>query len=49
MPGKVRASIDCPGRIVKAVRLNGTDITDKVIDFVQGKELTGLEVELVKR
>ena len=49
MPGKVRASIGSPGWSVKAVRLNGIDITDKVIDFVQGKELTGLEVELTKR
>ena len=49
MPGKVRAFIEAPGWTVKAVRLNGVDITDKVIDFVQGKEITGLEIELVRR
>ena len=49
MPGKVRVFIEAPGWTVKAVRLNGTDITDKAIDFVQGKEITGLEIELVRR
>ena len=49
MPGRVRVFIESSAWTVKAVRLNGVDITDKVIDFVQGAEITGLEVELVRR
>ena len=49
MPGRVRVMIESSMWAVKAVRLNGVDITDKMIDFVQGKEITGLEVELVRR
>ena len=49
MPSRVRVMIEPPRWTVKAVRLNGADITSKTIDFVQGKEITGLEIELVRR
>lgn len=49
MPSKVRTSIEASGWTVKAVRLNGADITNKVIDFVQGKDIQGLEVEVTKK
>jgi hypothetical protein len=44
LPARIRVVIDSPGWVVKAVRHNGADITDQPIDFVQGKEVTGLEV-----
>lgn len=34
---------------IKAVRLNGVDVTGKPIDFVEGRPVTGLEVELIRR
>ena len=34
---------------MKAIRLNGVDVTDKPIEFVAGKDVSGLEIELVKR
>jgi hypothetical protein len=34
---------------IKAIRLNGVDMTDKPIEFMQGTEITGLEIEIVKR
>ena len=49
MPGKVRVLIEAPGWTVKAVRLKGADITDKVIDFIQGKDVEGLEIEVTKK
>lgn len=49
LPGRVRVTIDSPQWTLKAVRLGGVDITDTTIEFVQGKEITGLEVELVRR
>jgi hypothetical protein len=32
---------------VKAVRLNGKDVTDRDVDF--GHDVSGLEIEVVKR
>ena len=32
--------------IVKAIRVNGIDATDKPIDFVPGKDVIGIEIEL---
>jgi hypothetical protein len=40
--------IESPGWVVKAVRHNGEDITDRAIEFVQGKEITGLEVVVTR-
>lgn len=48
LPARIRVVIDSPGWVVKAVRHNGADITDKPIDFVQGKEVTGLEVVITR-
>jgi hypothetical protein len=31
---------------VKAIRLNGVDITDEPIDFKEGEPLSGIEIEL---
>jgi hypothetical protein len=47
-PSRIRVIIDAPGWIVKAVRHNGADITDKPIEFVQGEEVTGLEVVIAR-
>jgi hypothetical protein len=44
MPSRVRVSIGSPGWVVKAVRHHGADITDKPIAFVQGRDVTGLDV-----
>ena len=43
----VRALILSPGWAVKAVRLNGKDVTDRDVDF--GHDVSGLEIEVVKR
>ena len=32
---------------VKAIRVNGVDATDKSIDFVAGKDVVGIEIELI--
>jgi hypothetical protein len=48
IPARIRVMIESPGWLIKAVRHNGVDITDKTIDFVQGKEITGLEVVLTR-
>ena len=51
--GRIRAMIQASGGAspwtVKAIRLDGADVTDKDVTFVQGKHLTGIEVELVRR
>ena len=47
--GRVRVTPIPPGWSVKAVRLKGIDVTEKGIDFVAGQEISGLEVEIVKR
>ncbi|MEO7192616.1 MAG: carboxypeptidase-like regulatory domain-containing protein [Vicinamibacterales bacterium] len=46
--GHVRVTVASPAWALKAVRLNGVDVTDKDIEFIQGKQISGLEVELVK-
>jgi len=48
-PGTVhlRIDIDATGWRVKAVRLNGEDITGKSFELVEGRDLTGLEIEIV--
>ena len=46
--GRIRVQLP-PGWAVKAIRLNGVDVTDKPIDFVAGKVVSGLEIEPVKR
>ncbi len=48
-PGRIRVSISSPSWVVKAIRLNGAEVMDKTVNFVQGQEMSGLEVELVKR
>ena len=47
-PARIRVVIDSPGWIVKAIRHGGADITDKPIAFVQGQEVTGLEVVITR-
>ncbi len=47
-PARIRVVIDAPWWVVKTVRHNGADITDKPIDFVQGKDVTGLEVFITR-
>jgi hypothetical protein len=49
-PGEGTISVQLPSRewSVKAIRLNGTDLADKSVRFIQGKNITGLEIELVK-
>jgi hypothetical protein len=48
LPSRIRVTIDAPGWIVKAVRHHGKDITDKPIEFVEGQEVTGLEVVIAR-
>ena len=49
-PGAVRVRV-FPENVwqIKAVRLNGADVTGKPIELVEGKDLSGLEVEVVRR
>ena len=47
--GQIRVQLPSREWAVKAIRLNSVDVTDKPIDFVAGKEVSGLEIELVKR
>lgn len=47
-PAYVRVTIDSPGWKVKAIRYQGVDVTDAGIDFKEGQEISGIEVELVK-
>jgi hypothetical protein len=49
LPSRVRVRVGQVEWPVKAVRLNGAELADRIIDFVQGKPVTGLEVELAKR
>lgn len=46
LPQFVRVLIDQVGWTVKAVRRNGVDITDTRIDFKEGQEISGIEIEL---
>ena len=47
-PGQrlIRLGTQAPGVSLKAVRLNGVDVTDSGIDFRPNQDVTGLEVEL---
>lgn len=47
-PGQrlIRLGPQAPGVSLKAVRLNGVDVTDFGIDFRPNQDVTGLEVEL---
>jgi len=47
--GRVRVSGLPPGWTVGRIRMNGADITSATIEFVGGKDLTGIEIELIKR
>jgi hypothetical protein len=38
-----------PEWTVKAVKLNGVDVTDKPVEFAQGKVVSGLEIVLARR
>lgn len=44
--GLVRLIPEVAGLALKAVRLNGVDVTDDGIDFMSGRPMSGLEVEL---
>jgi hypothetical protein len=46
--GYIRVSVGRQEWTTKAVRLNGLDLGDRDIDFQQGREISGLEVELGK-
>lgn len=46
--GRIRVQLP-PGWSVKAIRLNGSDVTDRPIDFVEGRVVSGLEIELTHR
>jgi hypothetical protein len=47
-PNFVRVSVDAPGWVVKAIRYRDADVLKKPIEFKEGHEITGLEVELVR-
>lgn len=50
-PGYVRVSFDAPGWRVKTVRYKGVDVSETgidLIDFKEGQEISGIEVELVR-
>ena len=47
-PARIRVIIDSPEWVMKAVRHNGIDITDKPIEFLQGQAVTGLEVVITR-
>jgi hypothetical protein len=47
--GYIRVFIGSPEWILKGVRLNGVDVTDKDIDFRPGQEISGLEIEVIRR
>ena len=46
--GKVRVTLPSNEWSVKAITLNGRDVNDKPIEFVAGKQVTGLEIELAR-
>jgi hypothetical protein len=45
-PHYVQVLVYQPGWRVKAIHLNGADITDKPIDFKEGEPVSGIEIEL---
>jgi carboxypeptidase family protein len=47
--GRLRVGGLPPAWTVGTIRINGVDMTSKTIEFVGGKDLTGIEVELIKR
>lgn len=47
--GRLRVIPEDRGWIVKAARYRGTDVTQTGIDFGAGEEISGIEVELVRR
>lgn len=46
--GKFRVTVPT-AFLVKAVRLNGVDVTDKYIEFSEGQRIAAVEIELVRR
>jgi hypothetical protein len=48
-PHRIRVDIGGSGWTVKAVRQDGKDVAGQVLTFVQGRHVTGLEVELARR
>ena len=50
-PGRmyVRVVLQSPDWMMKAVHVNGVDATDEGIEFTDGQELTGMEIELTNR
>jgi len=48
-PGPHYVFLDQARWRIKAIRLNGVDITDQPIDFKEGAPVSGIEVELARR
>jgi protocatechuate 3,4-dioxygenase beta subunit len=49
-PGRVRINMSgAVGWQIRAVRLNGTDVTDAGIEFKPNEDITGLEVEITNK
>jgi Carboxypeptidase regulatory-like domain len=49
-PGKMRIGLmNAGGWFLRAVRLNGTDVTDAGLDFKPGQDISGLEVEVTNK
>ena len=46
--GKIRAFFQGREWPIKAIRLHGVDVTSTLIDFIEGREMSGIEIELVK-
>jgi hypothetical protein len=47
-PGFMRVFFDAPGWRVKAVRYKGADATETGIEFIEGQEISGIEIELAR-
>jgi hypothetical protein len=47
--GRLRVSGLPPAWTVGTIRVNGADVTSKTIEFIGGKDLTGIEIQLIKR
>jgi len=45
--GKIRAFFQGTEWPIKAIRLHGVDVTRTPIDFIEGQEISGIEIELV--
>jgi hypothetical protein len=49
-PGRMRIGLmNAGGWFLRAVRLNGTDVTDAGLDFKPGQDISGLEVEVTNK